>query len=110
MKFIFLTGFISFLSLVSSAQKVIVISPNQKVIIMLFNKQNMDNGEWYLKVNYANNGKETEILPEIDLGLVRSDQDFSKNLKFIKAGKSIFVKEQYTTLHGKRYQCSNSAN
>jgi alpha-glucosidase len=43
-------------------------------------------------------------------GLSRSDQDFSKNLKFIKAGKPLLITEQYTALHGKRARCSNTAN
>jgi hypothetical protein len=44
------------------------------------------------------------------LGLSRSDQDFSKELKFLKAGKPLLVTEQYSALHGKRSQCNNLAN
>jgi hypothetical protein len=110
MKSVFLTGFALFLSWVAFAQKATVVSPNQKVIITLFNKQNTDEGEWYLKIAYASNGKEIEVIPQINLGLTRSDQDFSKNLKFMKAGKLTPVKEQYIALHGKRSVCSNSAN
>jgi alpha-glucosidase len=44
------------------------------------------------------------------LGLSRSDQDFSKELKFLKAGKTLLVTEQYSALHGKRSQCNNLAN
>lgn len=92
------------------SQKVSVTSPNQKVSIALFNQQNADTGEWYLKVSYTNNGKTCEAIPCIDLGLLRSDQDFSKDLKFLKVGKPILINEQYTMLHGKRSKCSNSAN
>jgi alpha-glucosidase len=92
------------------SQKVTIVSPNQKISVALFNRQNTDAGEWYLKIDYANNGKTTEAIPQVDLGLARSDQDFSKELRFLKAGKIVLVNEQYTVLHGKRAKCSNSAN
>lgn len=63
-----------------------------------------------MKVSFNNNGKTTEVIPAIDLGLLRSDQDFSKELKFVKAGKPLLINEQYTAVHGKRSICSNSAN
>lgn len=87
-----------------------VDSPNGKNKAELLNRQNSASGEWYLKVSYAVSGSSVEVIPEISLGLIRSDQDFSKNLKFIKAGKTILINEQYTALHGKRSQRSNSAN
>ena len=103
---------ILFVLLISSAfsQKVTVTSPNQKVSIALFNQQNTDAGEWYLKVSYTNNGKTSDAIPRTDLGLSRSDQDFSKDLKFMKVGKPLLINDQYTAIHGKRSQCTNSAN
>jgi len=92
------------------SQKVTVVSPNQKINIELFNSQNGEVGEWYLKVNYLNNGKISEAIPKINLGISRADQNFSKELKFLKAGKTLSINEQYVALHGKRSQCSNSAN
>jgi alpha-glucosidase len=92
------------------AQKVTVQSPNQKISVALFSQQNAEVGEWYLKASYINNGKTSEAIPRIDLGLSRSDQDFSKELKFLKAGKLIPINEQYNTVHGKKSVCSNSAN
>jgi hypothetical protein len=92
------------------SQKVTVNSPNQKINVELFNSQNDEVGEWYLKVNYLSNGKICEAIPKIILGLSRADQDFSKALKFLKAGKPLSINEQYVALHGKRSQCSNSAN
>ena len=92
------------------AQKPTVQSPNQKISIELFSEKNIDIGEWYLKTSYYNNGKISEAIPHIDLGLSRSDQDFSKELKFIKAGKPILINEEYTVLHGKKSVCKNSAN
>jgi hypothetical protein len=92
------------------SQKVTVTSPNQKVGIVLYNRQNSDAGEWYLKVNYTNEGKTIEAIPHINLGLSRSDQDFYANLTFLKAGKPVLINEQYSAIVGKRSKCSNSAN
>jgi hypothetical protein len=92
------------------AQKVSVVSPNKKVTIELYNTKNAEVGEWYLKVLYSNDGKVCQSMPQVALGLSRADQDFAKELKFLKAGKTVLVKEQYTALHGKRSQCRNSAN
>jgi alpha-glucosidase len=91
-------------------QKTVFQSPNQKIVVELFNRQSNDIGEWYIKASYNNNGKITEAIPGIDLGLSRSDHDFSKDLKFLKAGKPILIKEEYTSLHGKRSVCKNAAN
>jgi len=92
------------------AQRLTVQSPNQKISVSFFNQQNTDAGEWYLKASYNNDGKISEAIPHIDLGLSRSDQDFSKELKFLKVGKPALINEQYTVLHGKKSVCTNSAN
>ncbi len=104
------TLFFSLCAFSSIAQKVTVQSPNQKINIELFSEKNTDFGEWYLKTSYNNNGKISEAIPRIDLGLSRSDQDFLNELKFLKAGKSILINEGYTALHGKKSVCKNSAN
>jgi len=91
-------------------QKVTVLSPNHKITVGLFSTQGVDAGEWYLKASYNDNGKTSEAIPKIDLGLSRSDQDFSKELRFIIAGKPLLVNEKYTALHGKRSECFNAAN
>src|SRR5699024_7522388 len=83
--------------------------PNQKVNIGLYNTKNSEIGEWYLKVKYINNGKVSEAIPQISLGLSRDDQEFSKDLKFLKVSKPLVLTEQYKALHGKKSQCSNSA-
>ena len=57
-----------------------------------------------------NNGNVTEAIPQIILGLSRADQDFSKELKYLKNSKVTLINENYTALHGKRTNCSNSAN
>jgi alpha-glucosidase len=105
-----LTSLFLIFTLTALPQKVTVVSPNQKINIALYNQQNKDIGEWYIKVNLNSNGNICEAIPRINLGLSRSDQDFSKELKFLKAGKTLLVKEQYSALHGKRSQCNNLAN
>ena len=54
--------------------------------------------------------KKSEVIPQISLGLSRADQTFSKELKFLKAGKPVLIDENYTAVHGKRSQCRNTAN
>nr|WKN34820.1 glycoside hydrolase family 97 catalytic domain-containing protein [Tunicatimonas sp. TK19036] len=103
-------GFFVLSPLSSFAQKLTVESPNKKNRVELFNDQNADVGEWYLRVSYVTDEKAVEAIPRIDLGLLRSDQEFSKELTFLKAGKAQSIDEQYTVLHGKRLQRSNKAN
>ncbi|WP_069660995.1 glycoside hydrolase family 97 protein [Arcticibacter eurypsychrophilus] len=93
------------------SQKNIVRSPNQKISVELISQHNNTNmGEWYLKASSTSEGKNVVIIPRIDLGLIRSDQKFSDKLKFLKASKQKFITDRYTSIHGKRAICSNSAN
>jgi hypothetical protein len=94
----------------STGRQIFLQSPNGKISVGLFCQQNTDAGEWYLKAFYHDKGEATEAIPRIDLGLIRSDQDFSRELKFLQASKPILIKEQYAALHGKRSVCSNTAN
>jgi hypothetical protein len=110
MKNTIITGLIFLSSITAFSQKITVVSPNQKITIGLYNTKNAEVGEWYLKVSYLNNGKICEAIPQIKLGLSRADQDFSKELKYLKTGKPLVITEKYIVLHGKRSQCSNTAN
>jgi alpha-glucosidase len=91
---------------ISFAQKVTIQSPNKRIVIGLFS---VNNERWILKAS-TNNGKLTEAIPEISLGLKRSDQDFSKGLKFLKNSKQMLIKESYISPHGKSSLRSNEAN
>ncbi|MBN2708147.1 MAG: glycoside hydrolase family 97 catalytic domain-containing protein [Calditrichaceae bacterium] len=97
-------------SSIALAQKITVDSPTKKLQIALYNQQNRDSGEWYLKLYYKGNGSYCEVIPEIKLGLSRSDQTFSKDLKFIHATNTVLIEEKYSAIHGKRKECKNSAN
>jgi alpha-glucosidase len=93
----------------AGAQKLTVQSPNQKISVAVYNQQ-AGPSEWYLKVSYADSGKTTEAIPKVGLGLLLNDQDFSKELLFLKATKPLVINERYTALHGKKSECSNTAN
>jgi hypothetical protein len=86
------------------------LSPNGKINIELISHIDKNIGEWYLKINYFDDGKLLENIPGIKFGLKRSDQDFSNELIFIKSSKPKTLNEEYSALHGKRSRCSNSAN
>lgn len=107
---IIITALILVLSSRAFTQKITVDSPNKKLNIALYNQQNGDLGEWYLKLNYNGKDNYCEVIPKINLGLSRSDQTFSKDLKFIHANNIVLVNEKYSAIHGKRKECSNSAN
>ena len=107
---IFITGLLILTTVVAWSQKATISAPNQKIRVQLFNSQKADTGEWFLSVSYNNNGKNIEVIPRINLGLVRSDQKFSKALKWLKTGNPLLINEQYAAIHGKKSQCNNSAN
>lgn len=96
-------------ALTACAQQAMVQSPNHKISVALVNDEAAKAGSWYLKIMYLANGKVTEAVPRIDMGLVRNDQDFSNNLVLVKTGKPLLINEQYTALHGKRLNRTNTA-
>jgi hypothetical protein len=110
MKFAIVSVFFVAFYTLSFAQKVTVQSPNQRISVSLFSTQDNNVGGWYFKATYNNQGKDVEYIPRIDVGLSRSDQDFSKELRFLKAGNPKLINEHYTALHGKRSICTNTAN
>ncbi|MCA0364448.1 MAG: glycoside hydrolase family 97 protein [Bacteroidetes bacterium] len=97
-------------SISAYSQKVSFESPNQKIKVELFSGDNSQTGEWFLKVFYNSDSAKSEILPKIILGLSRNDQDFFKELTFVKSVKPITINEQYTMPFGKKSNRSNVAN
>jgi hypothetical protein len=91
------------------SQKLNVVSPNEKIEVSLFEDQDREEGTWYLKIGYNGERTVSEVIPRIDLGIKREDEDFSKNLKFIKAGKKQEIEVNYTTVHGKQLIRNNKA-
>ena len=108
MKFSIVAVFVFSIGCLSSfAQKLTVQSPSDKITVALYSTQDTDLGGWSIKASYNNNGKISEVVPRIDLGLSRSDHDFSKELKFLKAGKLILIEQRYSELHGKKSVCTS---
>lgn len=94
----------------SFAQELTVQSPDKKIIVGLYSEGTETQSRWYLKASFNEGEKSIEILPEISLGLKRSDQDFSKGLKLLKKSNEHLILEKYSALHGKSSSRSNSAN
>lgn len=93
----------------ADAQKLTIQSPNKKISVDLVNQQNANSGEWSLKVSYTGADKASEIIPKVNLGLSRSDQDFLK-LTYLNAGKPVVINEKYNLVHGKKSVATNTAN
>lgn len=98
------------ISFSSVSQTAAVRSPNQTIEVQLLNQQNSNVGNWYLKVSSLKARQTTEVIPRIDLGLSRNDQDFEKDLKLLRTSKASPIREDYITPHGKRSHRSNSGN
>jgi hypothetical protein len=84
------------------AQRLRIESPDRRVVAGLYCVQDGDRGEWYLEL--------AGMIPKISLGLLRNDQAFWKDLRFLRAGKPVTIDENYTAVHGKRSRCHNKAN
>ncbi len=97
------------ISTFATAQEVQVQSPNKNISVELLCDGGCETGNWYLSVTKAG-AEETVLIPRIDLGLIRSDQSFTNNLKFLKAGKQKKITDQYTAVHGKSKERNNTAN
>jgi len=80
-----------------------VKSPNQKISVAFWLTAQ---GEALYSVSHSG----ALVLKESKLGIVRSDGDFSKNLSLDSVSSETTVSENYTLHHGKRRQCSYSAN
>ncbi|HLP15930.1 MAG TPA: glycoside hydrolase family 97 N-terminal domain-containing protein, partial [Bacteroidota bacterium] len=92
----------------SSAQE--IISPNKNIKVVLVTKAASDTaryGQPYFSVRYKSGAKYIEVLPNSPLGIIRSDQAFSDNLRLIRASKPAAIRERYTMVSGKRAVCSN---
>lgn len=60
MKIKVMIGLIIVSSLTVFSQKATLISPNQKITLELYNSQNAELGEWYLKVKYTDQSKTSD--------------------------------------------------
>ena len=96
-----------FLGSVGYAQQ--VVSPNKKIKVVV-EMQPSDGeglGQPHFKVLYKKGEAYIEVLPASPLGILREDQKFVSNLKFIGEGKLIAVHDKYEMRTGKRKLCEN---
>ena len=88
------------------AQEIKVSSPNQLITVWL-RAPKSTGALWSLAVNYKQNNM---VLPEVELGVQRSDGDFAHQLKLAGKSTSRPVHDAYISLHGKKANCVNDAN
>jgi len=106
MKYLFLALSL-FGGLMGYAQE--VLSPNKKikVVVEMQSAGQEGLGQAYFKVLYKSNGTYINVLPASPLGILRTDQLFVSNLKFVGESKSVAVHDRYEMLIGKRRLCEN---
>ncbi|MCL6219520.1 glycoside hydrolase family 97 protein [Zunongwangia pacifica] len=92
-----------------SAQKLVVSSPNGLISVALHQPGEISEN-WYFKVFYHKSSSEEALIPKINLGLARSDTNFSSNLKLQKSGKIRSISEAYHLIHGKKSSPGNSGS
>ncbi|MBN2348792.1 MAG: glycoside hydrolase family 97 catalytic domain-containing protein [Bacteroidales bacterium] len=91
------------LNKIAGNEHYMLLSPNKKIAV-----------EFWLTTTgepvYAVSHSETIVLRESKLGLVRSDNDFSTQLSIDSVSDVETISEKYKLLHGKRLNCSYTAN
>jgi hypothetical protein len=78
-----------------------VSSPDKKIKVTIVTKEN--------RLSYSVACNKTSAIEPSPLGIVRDDQQFSENLKFISKNEAA-IDETYTLSIGKKLQCRNQAN
>lgn len=111
MKFqVYIVALITLNSTLAFSQKARVVSPNEKHIVELHQQNDKNSSNWYLVIKTKfNDNDSTLLIPKIDLGLVSDKEDYTLNLKLQKAGKAVLIRDNYTSIHGKRTFRSNNA-
>ncbi len=85
------------------AESYSVKSPDAKITVNFWLNSS---GEPFYSVNHVG----SVILKQSRLGIIRSDEDFSSDLKLDSASNETALSDNYTLLHGKRLQCKYRAN
>ena len=97
-----------FLSSLGYAQQ--VLSPNKKikVVVEIQPAGQGGLGQPHFKVLYKSGGTYVEVLPASPLGIIRENQQFISNLKFMGESKAVAVHDKYEMRTGKRKLCENT--
>lgn len=97
-KFFFLCILV-FLFCTAQAQHYTVASPNKKIIVTC------DPAQLLYSIQYMGQ----TVLADSKLGVVREDEDFSQNLKFVRASAPVTVNDYYTLLTAKKKNITYTA-
>lgn len=106
--FIFLLSLFVINSFVINAQE--VFSPNKNIKVILVSKKTSDkksSGQVYFRIQCKKGSEYVEVLPNSLLGILRADQRFADNLKFIEESKAVEIHDKYEMVCGKRKLCEN---
>ncbi|KQX14420.1 glycoside hydrolase family 97 protein [Flavobacterium sp. Root420] len=93
-------------SFIINAQE--IISPNGKIKVILNVPDKNAVHHLSFNVSYKIENKFVEVLPDSKLGINRTDEQFTDNLHFVAASKSVSVHDTYKMVCGKRQLCENS--
>ena len=85
----------------------VLTSPNGKIEVTLAMRPTAPNHLVY-SVRYRHDKQATLAVPASRLGLIRDDEDFAANLKFLKITQTSRITERYEMVHGKRKRCQNA--
>ena len=84
-----------------------IISPNGKIKVILNLPDKNAARNLSFKALYKIENKFTEVLPDSKLGINRTDEQFTDDLHFVAASKSVSVHDTYKMVCGKRQLCEN---
>jgi len=87
-----------------------VFSPSKNIKLVLYAKNTSDNTVYnpvFFKILYKKDSEYIEVLSNSTLGIKRSDQTFTDNLKFVSESKPKEIHDKYELVCGKRKSCEN---
>jgi alpha-glucosidase len=93
--------YFTLMSLSSFAQSTYTLSSPNKKIMLTYNPD---------KITYTIAYEGKSVLRESKLGLVREDEDFSKNLKTLKVSAPTLISDSYSMLNAKKNNITYQAN
>ncbi|MCD8167448.1 MAG: glycoside hydrolase family 97 N-terminal domain-containing protein [Bacteroides sp.] len=85
-----------------------IASPDGNIRITVLSEK--AEGEKESRLVYRVSYKEKEVIETSPLGIVREDEQFSRDLKFLSKSSLSLIDEEYTLKSGKRLACHNFAH
>ena len=87
-----------------------IVSPNKNIRVIVAPKKTADNstaGQLCFRVLFKKGSSYIEVLPESQLGISRTDQQFTDHLKLTAESKAVTIHDKYEMICGKRKICEN---